>query len=284
MKNFKLLSILNFAAFLFHLLLSILSNIKGVLSDNTVADISHKYETIFTPAGITFSIWGVIYVFLLGFCIYHLYNAFTKPASNSANRDTVLMSWLFIINNLATGFWLIAWVNDYLFLSVVLIFIQLGTLLSLILRLGIFDIYNSLVNKVLTQTSLSIYFAWICIATIANISAYLVSIGYASTSSQAFSWTIAVCIFATIISIFTIINRRNVVLGLVVVWAFYGIILKNQNLDSAIYANILKTLWFCVGIIGATTVIQYFKNEKLKRLKGISKNSKLPFSTGEGKG
>jgi len=98
-----------------------------------------------------------------------------------------------------------------------------------------------------------------------NISAYLVSIGWPGTCTNAVNYTIAITIIATFISIFFIISRRNVFFGLVVISAFYGIIFKNQNLDSLSYTGVLKTLWFSVGIVGATTVIQCFKNEKLRK-------------------
>ena len=261
MKNFKLLSILNLTAFLFHLILAIFSNVKGVLSNNTVADISHKYETIFAPAGITFSIWGVIYIFLLGFCMYHLYKAFSKSDTDQANIDTLSIGWLFLINNLATGFWLIAWVNDRILLTVFLILIQLLTLLLINLKLRVFNVHNSLIQKFLTQFPLSIYFAWICIATIANISAFLASTGWSSTGASAVYCTIGITIIATLVSVFTVIKRQNVFFGLVVIWAFYGIILKNQHFDPLTYGSVLKTLWICLGIVGATTVNQCFKNE-----------------------
>lgn len=265
MKNFKQLSILNLLAFLFHLIISVLSNIKGILSDKTVADISHKYETIFAPAGITFSIWGLIYISLSGLCIYHLKSAFTKLTTHPANVDTLSIGWLFIINNLATGLWLIAWINDRIIFSVILIVIQLLTLLLINLKVGILNVHSSFTQKLLTQFPLSIYFAWICIATIANTSAYLVSIGYQSIGDSAISLTIAMIIIAASITVFTINNRRNIFFGLVVIWAFYGIILKNQNLDPLTYSSVLKTLWFSIGIVGATTVIQYFKNERWRK-------------------
>ncbi len=36
----------------------------------TAAQVSDSYPNLFTPAGFTVSLWGLIYVLLLGFCIY----------------------------------------------------------------------------------------------------------------------------------------------------------------------------------------------------------------------
>ena len=138
MKNVKTLAVLNFLFFLVHLILSQLTQLR-LFNDQTIGEVSDKYPTLFTPAGITFSIWGVIYISLFIFCIYHLVKAYKETAEHEANVDLQRLGFLFMANNLATGLWTIAWVNEHLILSAVLMLIQLTTLLVMHLRLGIFD-------------------------------------------------------------------------------------------------------------------------------------------------
>ena len=75
MKNIKTLALLNALFLLVHLVPSQLTQLK-LFNNQTIGDVSDKYPALFTPAGITFSIWGVIYLALSAFCIYHLLKAF----------------------------------------------------------------------------------------------------------------------------------------------------------------------------------------------------------------
>src|SRR5437870_362386 len=43
---------------------------SGIFSQTSVADISHKYDTLFAPAGYTFAIWGLIFLMCIAFVIY----------------------------------------------------------------------------------------------------------------------------------------------------------------------------------------------------------------------
>ena len=59
----------NLAAFVLVLAMNTLSNVLP-LNSQTMPEISAKYPSLFTPAGFTFSIWGVIYLGLMIFVIY----------------------------------------------------------------------------------------------------------------------------------------------------------------------------------------------------------------------
>lgn len=111
-----------------------------------------------------------------------------------ANIDTRAIGWLFILNNLATGLWLIAWVNEQLFISIVLIVIQLISLILISIRAHISNSERSYSTKVFTQFPLSIYMGWISIASIANISAYLVSVNWQGMGISENYWTIIIII------------------------------------------------------------------------------------------
>ncbi|WP_228410166.1 hypothetical protein [Chryseobacterium viscerum] len=61
--------ILNTVALVVTIGINYLSN-TGILNNETMATISAKFQNLFTPAGYAFSIWGLIYLGLLGFVIY----------------------------------------------------------------------------------------------------------------------------------------------------------------------------------------------------------------------
>src|SRR3954462_12837438 len=108
MKNTRLLAIADLWAFLIHLACSYLSQIN-MINDINVADVSHRFPSLFAPADITFAIWGLIYILLLVLCIYHIFAAFKYPQPHPINQHTHKMSTLFIFCNLATAAWLYAW-------------------------------------------------------------------------------------------------------------------------------------------------------------------------------
>ncbi|NDK55585.1 hypothetical protein [Pontibacter fetidus] len=259
MKSIKTLAILNALFFLIHLVPSQLTQLK-LLNNQTIGEVSDKYPTLFTPAGITFAIWGVIYLALTGFCLYHVVRAFKAPPSDEANKDLQRIGYLFMLNNLATGAWTIAWVYEWLLVSVLLMLVQLVTLLLIHLRLGIYDTSRSAASRWFTQFPLSIYFGWICIATIANISAALVGLGWTGFGISPEVWTIAMLAVATLLTLFVVLNRHNPFVGLVTTWAFYGIILKHQALNLPASMNIIATAWAGLIIVALAVLFVFYQN------------------------
>lgn len=103
------------------ILINYLSNL-GVFNSSTISDISKRYDTLFTPAGYAFSIWGLIYILLFAFVVY--YGPLVKI---SVNKELIIRKigvW-FIISCLANSLWVIAWIYDNLLNSVVLMIILL---------------------------------------------------------------------------------------------------------------------------------------------------------------
>lgn len=261
MKNAKTLAVLNTLFFLVHLVPSQLTQLK-VFNSQTIGEVSDKYPTLFTPAGITFAIWGVIYLALSAFCIYHLLKAFRKPPTHEANIALQRIGYLFILNNLATGLWTVAWVHEWLVVSVVLILLQLLTLLTIHVRLGIFDVSRSAASRWFTQVPLSIYFGWIMIATVANISATLVGFGWNGFGLAGSTWAVMMIAVATLLLLFVVISRANPYVGLVGVWALYGIILKHRELNLDVSPMIRIAAWVCLGLVALAVLGAFYKSIK----------------------
>ena len=260
----KFFAVLNLLAFSFHLILSYLVQMN-YFSVMDVGQVSARYETVFAPAGITFAIWGVIYLALFAFCLFHLFAAFIKSDIQHTNLDTQNIGWNLIINNFATGLWLVAWVNEYLLLSVILILIQLVTLVIISFKADISNPNKPVLTKIFTHFPLSIYFAWICIATIANISAYLKSINWSGAGISDSYWVIIMIGTATLISFFIILVRRNIPFGLVVLWALYGIVLKRQQVNPIDYQVVITAAYFAFAFIMLALIIRIvsgYRNDK----------------------
>jgi hypothetical protein len=52
------------------------------LNDKTTGELSDSYPNLFVPAGITFSIWGIIYLLILGYCILQFKDSNQATVSN----------------------------------------------------------------------------------------------------------------------------------------------------------------------------------------------------------
>ncbi len=276
MKKIKTLAFFNLLALIFHIIFSYITQLK--LNNNPdIGQISDKYDSVFTPAGITFAIWGVIYAALLVFCIYHLVMAFSRRLNHPANNDISRMGIWFILNNLAAVAWIYVWTNELITVSLGLIILQLLTLIFINLRLGIHDPHKDLASKVFTQFPLSIYFGWLTIATIANASIYLLDLGWDGFGYNPVYWTrimIGVAVFLTSIVVFT---RRNVFFGLVIIWALYGIILKRQTENAYLYTGVIRTALTGAGIVGIVCLIQFIQNLGLKKNPSTFSNSSSPL-------
>ncbi len=259
MKNLKTLAVLNTVFFLGHVVLSQLTQLK-LFNSQTIGEVSASYPTLFTPAGITFSIWGLIYLGLTAFCVYHLIKAFKASPDHEANVALQRIGYLFMGNNLATGLWTIAWVNEWLVVSVFLIALQLVTLLAMHLRLNIYNPARSAASRWLTQVPLSLYFGWIIIATVANISAALVGATWDGFGLSEATWAVIIIAVATLFVSFVVMSRSNPVVGLVGVWALYGIILKHRELDIASSPQIIITAWVGIAVLAVLVLYKFYKH------------------------
>ena len=184
------------------------------LNGKTTGQISDAYPNLFVPAGITFSIWGVIYLLLAAYCVVQFLPAYKEI--------TIRIGWLFLMSCLFNGLWIVAWHYQKLPLSLL---IMIGLLVSLIMiNLQLRDLPPGLL-----KAAFGIYLGWICIATIANVTALLVNAGWGGIGISQQVWTILMIAAGTLIVSLTIIRINNPYIGLSVIWAFAGIIIKRSE-------------------------------------------------------
>lgn len=259
MSKVKTLAIFNFLMYLIAFSVSSLSQLK-FFNNQTNGQISAKYEALFTPSAITFSIWGLIFISLFVFVIYHLIIAFKEGVDFESNQELLKLSYLFIINNIAVILWVFAFSFEYIGVSVLCMLIQLLTLTFAVVKLEIYSPHKSISSRLFTQFPLSIYFAWICVATMANISVYLVSINWTGGGLSATTWTAILIWLAVGLSVYMDIQKKNAYFGIVVMWAMYGIYKKLHAIDASFYRELIITTWVALAIIGLTVLIRFIIN------------------------
>jgi hypothetical protein len=221
MQKISTLKILSIVAFLGTLTVNYLANalpINGVSS----ADISNKYFNEFAPAGVTFSIWGIIYLLIIGTIIWQF-----KLIGKSI--DTI-NKW-FIANSLLNATWLLSWHYDLLPLSLVLMLGILYTLVQINTTITE-DLPNTLSFQWLPKSAFGVYLGWICIATIANFTTFFVSINFNKFGLTDTFWTGAVIGIGSITAAMLVVRFKNIYIGLAVIWALAGIIIRQNQLHG----------------------------------------------------
>ena len=126
----KQLQIANGFFLIFTVIFNYLSN-TGIFTGKTIGNVSNQYHNLFTPAGYAFSIWGIIYLLLLGFVIYTGRSLF-NPAKNEVDGFVEKIGWWFVISCVANCAWIVTWLYGFTGLSVIVLLISLVALLIIL--------------------------------------------------------------------------------------------------------------------------------------------------------
>jgi hypothetical protein len=141
------------------------------------------------------------------------------------------IGWLFVASNAFNIAWIFAWHYELVPLSLVFMLLLFASLLAIYLRLEIGDPRKTISpkKKLFYQIPFSVYLGWITVATIANVTAVLVSLGIEPYTGLAVVWTVVVIIVATLIAALVLWTRRDIAYSLVIVWALVGIAVKRLD-------------------------------------------------------
>ncbi|WP_152268681.1 tryptophan-rich sensory protein [Agriterribacter humi] len=242
----KTFQILNGVVLVITLVINYLSN-TGVFNGQTMETVSDKYQNLFTPAGYAFSIWGLIYLGMLGFVFY--YGPLFKQ---SKEKEQVVMQieWWFIVSCIANSLWVLTWLYGLILLSVFLMILLLFSLLKIVVNTKM-ALHNApLKELVFFWWPFCFYSGWISVALIADIAAYLTKIGWNRFGVSQATWTIIVFVVAASIHIFMIWNRNMRAFALVAVWALIAIAVANQRgNDLVFWAAIIAAVVVFINII-----------------------------------
>ena len=235
----------NLVAFAVVILFNVLSNALP-FNDQTQVEISSRYPSLFTPAGFTFSIWGVIYLALLAFVIWQALPA-QRDSAKVAN-----ISGLFQTNCAMNALWLVVWHYDLLVLSMVVMLIILVTLVMIYRRLLASLDDAPFVQHLVLYLPFSIYTAWISVATIANASILQLASGWNDIGLSAVEWTLLKLAVAGAIGATMIVKVRDVPFALVVAWAAYGIsVMQSATPAVSAAAQTLSVLMLLLVLVEA---------------------------------
>jgi hypothetical protein len=235
-------------AYILMIITNTLANTLPINNINT-GEVSYKYPNLFQPTGMTFSIWGIIYTLLIIYLISRFMSLGIDHSSDT-NNLYIKINIIFGISSLLNIAWLFAWHYDKMILSTI---IMIGLLVSLIV-IAKWTIGEDL----LTRASFSVYLAWISIATIANITILLVKLGVPNFTESAILTTSIMLIIGLVISSLWIIKESDYIYGVVIIWAYLGILIRHlssSELNKAYPLIYLSTVFSIIVLISISLSI-----------------------------
>ncbi|AFY84888.1 tryptophan-rich sensory protein [Oscillatoria acuminata] len=231
---------------------NIIANIFPI-NDITIGEISNEIfrNVLIIPANYAFSIWGLIYVALISFGIYQF-----LPAQRPHPRLR-RMSYLLVLASLAQIAWVFLFENLQFGWSVLAMLIILGSLILTYLRLQIGMERVPPREKWFINIPISIYLAWISVATVVNIASTLYDWGLNDPNILVF-WTVIMLGVSAAIAAVATIQRGDTAFNLVFVWAYIAIAVRQSE-----YVVIVSTaLGLAIGLIILLMVPWWKKRRK----------------------
>lgn len=224
----------------------------GLINGMSQSDVSDKYFTLITPSGFTFSIWSLIYGLLaISFVVLYL-----RREKNYYQKALDKITPLFILSSLLNMAWIVLFSFEMVELSTLFIFAY-TVVLSLICKqlLALND-----GKHFLLPLTFGLNTGWLMIATVVNVAASLVKIGWNGFGLSDTIWAIITLILATFIVIFVTTQTQNAAVPLPIAWAFYGIHQSLVNDHTGDYGLLQIVAIVGIVVLIGVAAIQFYKN------------------------
>jgi hypothetical protein len=254
------LAFLNLIAFAATLAVNALSTLLPI-NGKDPGEISDQYPNLFVPSGLTFSVWGVIYILLGLFVIYGLVSAFSKSSGQESFIGRIGI--LFFLSSLFNIGWIFFWHYELVWASLLMMAALFITLLSIYLRLGTGRSQARAAEKGMVHIAFSVYLGWITIATIANVTAFLVDIGWDRFGLSEQFWAVLVIAVGIVITLGVLFSRNDIYYALVADWAILGILLQRLADTSVQDGAVVITTIIGLALITLGIIIQLFRKKIL---------------------
>lgn len=249
--SIKLLALISYIV---TMIINFLVGSTTVIGGQNTAQVSDKYANLFAPAGITFTIWGVIYLALAIFLL-RIFGVYKSKKKQLNDVKLAEVTKLFIATSVLNVAWLFSWQYEIFLLSVVLMF----GLLAVLIR-----IHAMLYGEKLSQSEsiaitlpFSLYFGWITVASIANVTTWLASVNWNGYGLTEVSWMVIILIVGAGVALAQTARHPDWVYLAVIVWAYAGILTKHLSRtgwDSK-YPVVIITVSILLSVLSTVTFL-----------------------------
>jgi len=157
--------------------------------------------TVIAPAGSAFGIWSVIYFGLIGYAVWQM---LPKQSSTELHRRVGYWVAASLVLNAA---WILSIQFDMLALSVPVITLLLAVLIRAYLITVRLPAAGA-IDAIVTDGTVGLYLGWVCVATAANITAWLVAVGFTGFGVSEDVWGVIIVFVAGAIGIALTVRGR----------------------------------------------------------------------------
>ncbi len=189
----------------------------------TTGELSDNFPVYFVPAGYVFSIWGLIYLFQIAYVVYQ-----ALPAQKDNPVQRKIAPW-YLVNCIGNSLWIFLWHYQRVGASLIAMIVILITLIAIYIILGTGRSSAPRNERWFLRVPFSLYLAWITVATIANVTTWLYSIGWDGFGLSDMMWGVVILLVATVIECAMVLRYHDVAYTAVILWAFIGITVKHSD-------------------------------------------------------
>lgn len=205
------------------------------LGGYTTGELSAMYPNLFVPAGYAFSIWGLIYLLALGFVVYGFLKD-GKPESTSPPPAVQRVGWKWLLICAFNVGWIFAWQYQYVELSVVLMLGYLSTLVAIFLSLrqNQHSLPATSKESWLVWLPFGVHLGWICVATVANVTAVLVNYEVSFGAQTDVIITMVMITVVLFLALYFIRSWGSGEVAAVVAWAAIAIAVRRWDDENSL--------------------------------------------------
>lgn len=222
MRSDRTRQVLTVATFLITVAINAAANALPINGQLT-AEISDRFRVFVIPAGYVFAIWGLIYLLLGAFTVDQ-----ARP-SRAADPTLRRLGWLPALTGILNSVWVLLFQYEVFALTVP---VMVALLVTLIRINAITFADRARLRGAWAWTvriPFSVYLGWITVATIANIAQTLSALGFDGFGIEPTLIASVVLLVGIAIAATFVWRFADVAYGLVIVWAYAGIVVKEAQ-------------------------------------------------------
>ena len=224
----------------------------GLINNLSQKAVSDMYPTLITPSPSTFSIWSVIYTLL----IISIVVMIIKNNNSYYERAINEISFLFWLSCALNIVWIVSFSYNLIGLSTIFIFAFLIIMVLVTKRIG--KIQSQ--KRWLLPLTFGLYSGWLFIATVVNISAWLVKIEWGRFGIAAEIWSVAILLVAVVLTAVVLLNTKNAIFPIPIAWAYFGIY-NAQLITNGNTILIQRVSLIGIVLLVGVSAIQFYKNK-----------------------
>lgn len=208
---------------------------NGASGGSSNSSIYDTYPTAVSPLPYTFAVWAPIFIGTIALAIYQALPR--KQADHRLDAIAIPLTLAYIFNGLSAF-------TPITISGAAIVAILLSLLATYLVLIQVTPQDTAFVWFV--RIPIVIFFGWITVATIVNLSQVLVFLGWSGFGLAADVWGALLIGVATAIGLVITFFQREVAYAVVLIWAFWGVFAAHPTSTAILWSAIIATVMLVV--------------------------------------